>query len=206
MRSPPGARRATSSAPPATSRSRRSGSPAELERALGPGDLLVSDASLANGWAAVYVEQPEPGRRLLSPRGLAGLGFGVPAAIGAAEARPGARVFVLVGDGGLAYAVGELATLAERGLPVTVVVLNNSSLGWIRWYRRTTWGRGHEQDDFGAVDFAAVARGFGLTAVRVEHPDDLATALALPGPALVDVVTAVWETPHLGQRAAARGY
>jgi acetolactate synthase-1/2/3 large subunit len=179
---------------------------AELERALRPDDVVCSDASLANGWAAVYVEQASPGRQLLSPRGLAGLGFGVPAAIGAAEARPGARVFVLVGDGGLAYAVGELATIAERSLPVTVVVLNNRSLGWIRWYRRIAWGRGHERDDFGAVDFAAVARAFGLAATRVEHASDLAEALALPGPALVDVVTAVWETPHLGQRAAARSY
>ncbi len=179
---------------------------AALERALGPDDLVCSDASLANGWAAAYVEQAQAGRQLLSPRGLAGLGFGVPAAIGAAEARPGARVFVLVGDGGLAYAVGELATLVERRLPVTIVVLNNSSLGWIRWYRRIAWGRGHEQDDFGAVDFAAVARAFGLNAARVEHPRDLADALALPGPSLVDVVTAVWETPHLGQREAGSAY
>ena len=179
---------------------------AELERTLRPGDLVVSDASLANGWAAVYVEQADPGRTLLSPRGLAGLGFGVPAAIGAAVARPGARVFVLVGDGGLAYAVGEFATIAEHGLPVTIVVLNNSSLGWIRWYRRLAWGRGHERDDFDAVDFAAVARAFGLASARVEHPDDLAEALTLPGPALVDVVTAVWETPHLGQRDAAETY
>lgn len=179
---------------------------AELERVLGADDLLIADASLANGWAAVYVEQQEPGRRVLSPRGLAGLGFGVPAAIGAAEARPGTRVLALVGDGGLAYAVGELATLAERALPVTIVVLNNSSLGWIRWYRRIAWGRGYEEDDLGTVDFAAVARAFGLAAARVEHPEDLVAALALPAPALVDVVTAVWETPHLGHRDAARSY
>jgi len=182
----------------------------ELERALGPDDLVVCDASLASGWGGVYLEQRRAGRRVLSPRGLAGLGWALPAAIGVATALPGRRVVVLAGDGALSYAVGELATVAEQRLAVTMVVLNNRSLAWIRWYRRIAFGRGHEDEDFADVDFAAVARAYGLHAARVEDPGELGraleTALRVQGPALLDVRTEAWETPIAAhRRALARG-
>lgn len=180
-----------------------------LQRCLGQEDIVVCDASLASGWGGVYLEQGRPGRRVLSPRGLAGLGWALPAAIGVATALPGRRVVALVGDGALSYAVGELATVVERGLPVATVVLDNRSLGWIRWYQRIAFGRGHEPDDFGEVDFAAVARAYGLAATRVERPDALdgaiRQALRATGPALVDVRTQVWETPIAAHRQALAG-
>jgi acetolactate synthase I/II/III large subunit len=176
---------------------------AGLEAALGPDDVLICDASLASGWGGVYLEQRRPGRRVLCPRGQAGLGYALPAAIGVATA--GHRAVVLTGDGALGYAVGELATVAELGLPVTVVVLNNRSLGWIRWYRRITFGRGWEDDDFADVAFNEIARGFGLHAARVSEAGRLAGALhdALAGPpALLDVVTDAWQTPIAAHRRA----
>ena len=176
---------------------------AALEAALGPDDVLICDASLASGWGGVYLEQRRPGRRVLCPRGQAGLGYALPAAIGVATA--GHRAVVLTGDGALGYAVGELATVAELGLPVTVVVLNNRSLGWIRWYRRITFGRGWEDDDFADVAFNEIARGFGLPAARVSEPGRLAGALhdALAGPpALLDVITDAWQTPIAAHRRA----
>ncbi|HEX9539772.1 MAG TPA: thiamine pyrophosphate-binding protein [Streptosporangiaceae bacterium] len=179
---------------------------AALEAALGPEDVLVCDASLASGWGGVYLEQRMPGRRVLCPRGQAGLGYALPAALGVATADPGRRTVVLTGDGALGYAAGELATLAEHGLPVTVVVLNNRSLGWIRWYRRITFGRGWEDEDFADVAFAEVASGFGLHGQRVTEPGQLGPALrgALTGrPALVDVVTEAWQTPIRAHRRAA---
>jgi acetolactate synthase I/II/III large subunit len=188
---------------------------AALEGLLGPADRLICDASLASGWGGVYFEQRTPGRRVLSPRGLAGLGYALPAAIGVATAaanagEPPGRTVVLTGDGALGYAVGELATLTELGLPVTVVVLNNRSLGWIRWYRRITFGRGFQDDDFTDVAFADVAAGFGLHAGRVTDPGELdamlAAGLRSERPALVDVVTEAWETPiGAHRRAVAHG-
>ncbi len=178
---------------------------ADIEAALGPEDVLVCDASLASGWGGVYLEQRLPGRRVLCPRGQAGLGYALPAAIGVATARPGGRTIVLTGDGALGYAAGELATVVEHGLPVTVVVLNNRSFGWIRWYQRITFGRGWEDDDFSDVAFADVARGFGLHGERVTEPARLAPALraALSGkPALLDVVTEAWQTPIRAHRQA----
>jgi acetolactate synthase I/II/III large subunit len=168
--------------------------------------VLICDASLASGWGGVYREQRRAGRRVLCPRGQAGLGYAVPAAIGVATARPGGRAVVLTGDGALGYAAGELATVAELGLPVTVVVLNNRSLGWIRWYRRITFGRGWEDEDFSDVTFAEVAKGFGVAGQRVAEPGRLADALrgALGSgrPALIDVVTEPWQTPITAHRRA----
>jgi acetolactate synthase I/II/III large subunit len=178
---------------------------ADIEAAMGPEDVLVCDASLASGWGGVYLEQRLPGRRVLCPRGQAGLGYALPAAIGVATAHPGGRTIVLTGDGALGYAAGELATVVEHGLPVTVVVLNNRSFGWIRWYQRITFGRGWEDDDFSDVAFADVARGFGLHGERVTEPARLAPALraALSGkPALLDVVTEAWQTPIRAHRQA----
>lgn len=176
---------------------------------LGEQDILVCDASLASGWGGVYLEQRAAGRRVLSPRGQAGLGYAVPAAIGVCHARPDHRVVVLTGDGALGYAAGELATLAEQQLPVTIVVLNNRSLGWIRWYRRINFGRGWEDEDFGDVAFADVARAYGLAGQRVTGPGELAGALraaqAASGPALVDVVTEPWQTPITAHRRALGG-
>ena len=177
---------------------------ADIEAALGPDDVLICDASLASGWGGVYLEQRRPGRRVLCPRGQAGLGYALPAAIGVATAT-GQRTVVLTGDGALGYAAGELATVAELGLPVTVVVLNNRSLGWIRWYRRITFGRGWQDDDFADVAFGDIARGFGLHGARVSEPGQLAGALhdALAGPpALLDVVTDAWQTPIIAHREA----
>jgi acetolactate synthase-1/2/3 large subunit len=185
---------------------------AALEEALAPGDCLICDASLASGWGGVYFEQRRPGRQVLFPRGQAGLGYALPAAIGAATgsasdaATAGARIVVLTGDGALGYAVGELATVTELRLPVTVVVLNNRSLGWIRWYRRITFGRGWEDDDFADVAYADVATAFGMHGVRVTDPAKLSTVLASAlrsdRPALVDVVTEAFQTPIGAHRTA----
>jgi acetolactate synthase I/II/III large subunit len=167
----------------------------------------------------VYFEQRQPGRQVLFPRGQAGLGYALPAAIGAATATAAmaaasaatretatARTVVLTGDGALGYAVGELATVTELGLPITVVVLNNRSLGWIRWYRRITFGRGFEGEDFADVAYADVAGAFGMHSVRVTDPAELgaalASALGSDRPALVDVVTEAWETPIGAHRNA----
>jgi len=178
----------------------------ELQKVIGPDDLIVADASLASGWVGAYLEQSQVGRRQLFPRGLAGLGWAVPAALGAAVARPDAKVFALMGDGALGYTVGELAALVQHRLDVTLVVLNNSSYGWIRWYRRIAFQRGWEDDDFIATDYAAVGSAYGFATERVEKAGRLAAALARvtadPRPGLVEVLSSVWDTPVEGHRRA----
>ena len=170
-----------------------------------PDDMVVCDASLASGWVAAYYNLPAPGRSYLAPRGLAGLGWGAPAAIGAATARevlgrPGAVLHV-AGDGGFAYSVQELEVMARLRLPVITVLLNNSALAWIKHAEKARFGERYISTDFTRVDFAAVARGFGVPAWTARTAAELHAALdqarLAEGPALVDVITDQWETPLL---------
>jgi len=178
----------------------------ELQAVLKDEDLIVCDASLSSGWAGVYYEQTLPGKKVFMPRGLAGLGYSVPAAIGVAIANPGKRTIVLTGDGALGYSIGEFASILELNLPITVIVLNNADLGWIRWYGHLNFGTSNQGSDFADINFSAVAQGFGFEAERVTNPTDLASAmkrvLSSKKPSLLDVVTETWTTPVTGHKVA----
>jgi acetolactate synthase-1/2/3 large subunit len=178
----------------------------ELQSLLREDDLIVCDASLSSGWAGVYYEQNLPGKKVFMPRGLAGLGYSVPAAIGVAIANPGKRTIVLTGDGALGYSIGEFATILELKLPITVVVLNNAQLGWIRWYSHLNFGTSDQGTDFADIDFSAVAKGFGFEAERVVDPSLLAMSLKRllesEKPSLIDVITETWTTPVSGHKIA----
>jgi len=150
----------------------------------------------------VYYQMVKPGHRYLAPRGLAGLGWGAPAAIGSALAIDGKhRILLFAGDGGFAYAVQELGVLARLELPVVAIVFNNDTLRWIKHVQRNRFKEGFISTDFRHVDFATVARGFGTRGYTVRTVDELTTALdkeQFPqGPAVIDVVTDQWETPVL---------
>lgn len=152
--------------------------------------LLVSDASLSSGWTASRYKIKGAGRKFFCPRGLAGIGWAGGAAIGAAAgASEGARVVAVAGDGAAAYWLGEMETAARLNLPIVYVILNNSGFGWVVQGERMLGI--HPQSTFGYVDFAAVARGFGIDAVTAETPqqleDGIAAAFAAKGPYLIDV-------------------
>lgn len=175
----------------------------ELQRQTDPGDIFVSDASFSIGWVTSFYDVRQAGRRCLFPRGSATLGFGLPAAIGACLADPEHRVICISGDGGIAYALGELATCRKYDLRITLVVLNNSCLGYSRWGERQGAGN-YENVDFPLTDFAAIARGFGCVGLSVDHPDQLADAVAealrCEGPVVLDVQVDPWATPELNLR------
>jgi len=179
---------------------------AELNRRTGPDDLLVCDASYPTGWGLVYHPIRRPGRTVLAPRGSAGLGFGLPAAIGAGIACPGRRVIVLAGDGGFSYSLGELASAQLHELPIVAVIFNNSSLAWIDHWHRIYFGGDGAPFRWNDVDFAAVGRGFGCLGLRVARPEELSPALeealAAGRPAVVDVLVSREETPIPAYRDA----
>ncbi len=158
--------------------------------------ILVCDASFASGWGGMYYEA-RGNRRAIFPRGMGGLGWGLPAAIGAQAARPKSKVVVLAGDGAMTYSLGELATLVQQQMNITVIVMNNSAMGWIKWEQAVFWDGKFVSTDLSDVNFAKVAQGMGLNGVNVSDPPDLRAALsgALTSdhPTLVDVRTAVNE-------------
>lgn len=163
-------------------------------------DILVCDASYASGWAAGYLQLKTAGRRYIAPRGLAGLGWGTPAAIGAALATgKKKRIFNFVGDGGFGYSVQELEVMHRLNLPVVTIVFNNDVLGWIKHVQKSVYKGQYISTEFSHVDFATVAKGFGVRGYTARTPDELNDCLkqekSPEGPAVLDVITDQWESP-----------
>lgn len=114
---------------------------------------------------------------LLISNGLATMGFALPAAIGAALARPGAPVVCMVGDGGLGMTLAELETVARLHLPITVVVFDDAALSLIEVKQREGHG-GPDAVRYRPIDFAAVAGAMGLDATAVDDATGLRRVLA----------------------------
>jgi acetolactate synthase I/II/III large subunit len=186
-----------------------------LRAAMDDDDVLVTDASLSSGWGAAHWRTRRDGRTFLAPRGMAGLGWGLPAAIGAACAlrddASTAKVYCVAGDGGWAYSQSELETLTRSRLPVVATVLNNSMLGWTRHSAMDRYpGSEPISQDFTDVDFAAAATAMGVPGHRCPTAADFHVALAkvtgTTSPAVLEVISSKTETPVLkpaGTAAAA---
>ena len=149
----------------------------ELQRTIDDEAIVAADAGYCAAWALDRLRFRRPGRRFLSPSAYGTLGYGLPAAIGAAFAAPSASVVCLTGDGGIGYSLAELETAARYGVALTVIVLNNSALGWSRHYDRHFYGYEGETR-FTDVDYAAVARGLGCDGFRVTTEGELTAAIA----------------------------
>jgi acetolactate synthase-1/2/3 large subunit len=172
---------------------------AALNEVLAPEDILVCDAGFASAWGGMYYQQRQAGRRCTFPRGLAGLGFTVPAGIGAQLAEPKSRVVTLAGDGALGYVLADLATQAELNLPVVNIVLNNSAFGWVKWAEKAWYKNSFSASDLSRIEFAKVAEGLGCVGIKVEEPGELPGALekafSLGRPVVLEVITDATTTP-----------
>jgi benzoylformate decarboxylase len=121
-----------------------------------------------------------------------GLGYALPASVGMALGRGDRRTICLIGDGSMMYSIQALWTAAQRKLPLTVVVINNSGYGAMRSFSQVMQVRGVPGLDLPGLDFVKLAEGFGCDAVRVDKAADLSGALARglahPGTSLVEVM------------------
>lgn len=154
--------------------------------------VFTFDVGSPTIWAARYLTMN--GRRRLTGSFTHGtMACALPHAIGAQTAHRGRQVIALAGDGGLTMLFGELITLVQNGLPVKVVVFNNSSLNFVELEMKAA-GVVNFGTDLSNPDFGAAARAMGIWGRRVEAPGDLEPAIveafAHEGPALVDVVVA----------------
>ena len=150
---------------------------AELQPLLTAETIMVADASYSSMWIVGQLKALAPGMRFLTPRGLAGLGWGLPLAIGAKVARPSNPVVVLVGDGGFAHSWAELETMVRSHIAVTIIVLNNGVLGYQKDAETVKFGAYTTACHFAPVDHAAIAKACGCNSVRITDPADLANAL-----------------------------
>ena len=149
----------------------------ELQKKLNESSIVVADASYSSIWIADGLTSQKAGQRFITPRGLAGLGWGFPMALGAKVARPDAEVFCVVGDGGFGHVWAELETAARMNIKVTILLINNGILGYQKHAENVKFGAHTSAVHFADVDHAAIARNCGCYGVRVAHPKDLADAL-----------------------------
>lgn len=166
---------------------------ADIREVLTEETIVVADASYATLWIACYLPSLKVGMRFITPRGLAGLGWGLPLALGAKVASPNSPVLCMVGDGGFAHVWSELETAARRETPVVLTVLNNSCLGYQKDAEDVKFGSHSTACYFTAVDHAAIARASGCRGVRIEKASDylpaLREALASKETTVLDVIT-----------------
>ncbi len=166
---------------------------ADIRQVLTPETIVVADASYATLWLACYTPSLSVGMRFITPRGLAGRGWGLPLAIGAKVARPESPVLCMVGDGGFAHVWSELETAARRKTPVVLIVLNNSCMAYQKDAEDMKFGSHTTGCYFTPVDHAAIARAAGCRGIRIEKAGDylpaLREALACNETTLIDVIT-----------------
>jgi acetolactate synthase I/II/III large subunit len=162
-----------------------------LFRATGGEAIVTSDVGQHQMWTAQYYDFPKP-RRWINSGGLGTMGFGLPAAMGAAVGCPDQTVICISGDGSIQMNAQELATCGEHGIPVKVFILNNGYLGMVRQWQELFWDRRYSQVDMGRFpDFVKLAEAYGCTGVRLTGKetleDDVRAAIATEGPVVVDV-------------------
>ena len=161
-----------------------------LYEATGGDCILASDVGQHQMWAAQYFAFDKP-RRWINSGGLGTMGFGLPAAIGAAVACPDVPTVVITGDASIQMNSQEMATAAQFGVPVKVVIMNNGYMGMVRQWQELFWDRRYSQVDMGSFpDFVKLAEAYGWKGVRLEDKTslvkDLESALATDGPVMID--------------------
>jgi len=137
---------------------------------LAADDIIVTtDVGQHQMWTAQYYPFTRP-RSFLTSGSLGTMGFGLPAAIGASLANPGRRVVCISGDGSIMMNIQELATLSELNLPVTVIVLQNGTLGMVRQQQKYLFNKNYSASEFiHRPDFLAIAEGFGIEAIEANN-------------------------------------
>jgi benzoylformate decarboxylase len=158
------------------------------------GETMPSDAIIAEETPAVHTVLHDfgllrPGAYFAAASGS--LGYGLPAAIGAALAAPGRRIVALIGDGSAHYGIQALWTAVEQRLPITFVIVNNEGYGAMNSFAELMGSQRSPSFAIPHVDFCALARGYGCQATLVDRAAALVPALEesfrSEGPVLLDV-------------------
>jgi acetolactate synthase-1/2/3 large subunit len=155
-----------------------------------PEDAIVTtDVGQHQMWAAQRARPAHP-RKYATSAGLGAMGFGFPAAIGAAYANPDVPVYAIVGDGGFQMCLPELATLRRYDVPVKIVLIDNQNLGMVRQWQELFFSQRYSATNLADnPDFVAIARAYGIDAYAISAPDHaesvIARFVASRGPALL---------------------
>ena len=160
-----------------------------------PDNIVVSDAGSHTTWTTLLKKSLKP-RQLLFSGGLAPMGYGLPAAIGASIAT-GEKVILINGDGDFQMNLQELATLRQNNLDVIVFILNNSEYGIIRQWQEQFYGMKPYQVKLENPDFIKLASSYSVDGVRIDNLQDLDYLLEkdLTGPLVVEIIVESEDIP-----------
>jgi acetolactate synthase-1/2/3 large subunit len=154
---------------------------------------IVADVGQNQMWAARYAGFRRPNSHI-SSGGLGTMGFGLPAAMGAAMGRPDKETWAIVGDGGLQMTVQELMTLVQDHIPVKIALLDNHKLGMIRQWQELIYAGNYHSSHLLGPDWLKLADAYGVAGFRATKPEEvdaaIAAARAVDGPALVHFMIA----------------
>lgn len=161
-----------------------------VARVAGPEAVVVTDV----GQHQMFVAQNYPintRRGFITSGGLGTMGFGLPAAMGAAFGRPGKDIILFVGDGGFQMTLQELGTIRENQLPVKIFIMNNHNLGMIRQWQGLFFNQHYFASDLPDYpNFVKLAEAYGIPGLRIAKPEELEEtvrkALAMPGAVIID--------------------
>ncbi|QGA68611.1 thiamine pyrophosphate-binding protein [Sulfolobus sp. E11-6] len=158
---------------------------------LSPEDaIIIADPGVGAIYAAAFYKAKRAGRYFIFNYGLGGLGYSIPASVGAYFAKPNSLIISLSGDGSFGFSVGELETIRRVNANVAIILFNNGGYGWIRAEMRAR-GKDIVGTDFSSPDYVKIAEGYGLSAYRITNDDEISDTLkrAIKNtPSLVEVI------------------
>ncbi len=166
----------------------------ELHRLTGGNAIVSADVGQHQMWTAQLYEFERP-RQWLNSGGLGAMGYGFPAAIGAAVARPDDLVVAVVGDGGFQMTCNELATVREYDIPVKILIINNGYLGMVRQWQEQFYARNYSHSDLQvAPNFVKLAEAYDVPGFQASRASEvravLEEGLRTPGPVVMDIQVA----------------
>jgi len=149
----------------------------ELQDALPEKRCLVMDVGTSAIYTSTFYKVPSAGRSMAYNFAMGSLGYALPTSVGASVAKPEHSIATLVGDGSFGLAAAELETISRMGHNNNVIVVNNSSFGWIRAEWKLSYGDEYVDfaTNFNEVDYPKIADGFGLKANRISSPGELSS-------------------------------
>jgi acetolactate synthase-1/2/3 large subunit len=164
-----------------------------LNQRLSSPAIVIADAGTPTPYITRFLKLQGGGSRFLIPRSCGGLGYAIPAVVGAHFARPEAQLIALFGDGSLGMSAGELETLVRLKIPAVLIHFNNGCFGWIKALQALHSKGKFQSVDFTAGNMAPLAEAWGLKAFHIERPEELGEGLdqafSSREPVFLDIVT-----------------
>lgn len=148
----------------------------ELNNRISSSTVVIADAGTPTPHITRFLKLDDDGIFII-PRAYGGLGYAIPAIVGAHYAKPESKLIGLFGDGSLGMSAGEMETLVRLNIPAILIHFNNSCFGWIKALQALHAKEKFYSVDFSKSDYTKVAEGFGLKSMRISNPDELCKGL-----------------------------